>query len=40
LIGTPRPGAWAVASLASGVLVLTSGLVYFGRVERRLADVI
>jgi homopolymeric O-antigen transport system permease protein len=40
LIGTPRPGAWAVASLASGALVLTSGLVYFGRVERRLADVI
>jgi lipopolysaccharide transport system permease protein len=40
LIGAPRPGLPALTSLGSGLLVLIGGLVYFARVERRLADVI
>jgi lipopolysaccharide transport system permease protein len=40
LIGAPPPGLPALVSLASGLLVLTGGLVYFARVERRLADFI
>jgi homopolymeric O-antigen transport system permease protein len=40
LVGTPRPGAPALVSLASALLVLAGGLVYFARVERRLADII
>jgi lipopolysaccharide transport system permease protein len=38
LVGTPPPGLPALVSLFSALLVLASGLVYFGRVERRLAD--
>jgi lipopolysaccharide transport system permease protein len=38
LVGTPAPGLPALVSLLSGLLVLASGLVYFARVERRLAD--
>jgi ABC-type polysaccharide/polyol phosphate export permease len=40
LIGTPWPGGPMLLSLASTLLILTGGLVYFARVERRLADVI
>ena len=40
LIGTPRPGVPALTSLGSGLVVLIGGLIYFARVERRLADVI
>jgi lipopolysaccharide transport system permease protein len=40
LIGAPWPGVSALVSLGCGLLVLISGLVYFTRVERRLADVI
>jgi lipopolysaccharide transport system permease protein len=38
LIGAPRPGLAALVSLASSLLVLAGGLVYFARIERRLAD--
>jgi lipopolysaccharide transport system permease protein len=38
LIGAPAPGPSALVSLAAGLLVLAGGLIYFGRVERRLAD--
>jgi lipopolysaccharide transport system permease protein len=38
LVGAQRPGLAALVSLASGLVVLVSGLVYFARVERRLAD--
>lgn len=40
LVGATRPGLPALTSLGSGLLVLLGGLVYFARVERRLADVI
>jgi lipopolysaccharide transport system permease protein len=40
LIGAPAPGAWALVSLAVGVLVLLGGVTYFGRVQRRFADLI
>jgi lipopolysaccharide transport system permease protein len=40
LIGTPAPGSWVLVSLAAGFLVLVSGVVYFARVQRRLADFI
>jgi lipopolysaccharide transport system permease protein len=40
LLDAPRPAASAIVSLCSGMLMLTAGLVYFARVERRLADVI
>ena len=40
LVGAEAPGAWAVVSLAVGLLVLASALFYFGRVQRRFADVI
>jgi lipopolysaccharide transport system permease protein len=40
LIGTPRPGVSALVSIAMGFVVLLSGLVYFGRVQRRFADFI
>jgi lipopolysaccharide transport system permease protein len=40
LIGAPRPGLAALVSLASALLVLAGGLVYFARIERRLADFI
>lgn len=38
LVGAQRPGLAALVSLGSGLVVLASGLVYFARVERRLAD--
>jgi acetoin utilization protein AcuB len=37
-IGGPGPGIEALVSLASCVLLLVSGTIYFRRVERRLAD--
>ena len=40
LIGTPRPGVAAAVSLAAGFVVLLTGLVYFGRVQRHFADFI
>jgi lipopolysaccharide transport system permease protein len=40
LVGAPRPGVAAFVSLATGVLLLGSGLVYFARVQRRFADFI
>jgi lipopolysaccharide transport system permease protein len=40
LTGTPAPGTPALVSLFVGVVILVGGLVYFGRVERRLADFI
>jgi homopolymeric O-antigen transport system permease protein len=40
LLDAPRPAAYAVVSLFSALLLVTAGLVYFARVERRLADVI
>ena len=40
LVGAPTPGGTAFISLAVGVLVLVSGIAYFGRVERRFADLI
>jgi lipopolysaccharide transport system permease protein len=40
LIGAPPPGVSALVSLGAAVLVLVGGLIYFGRVERRLADFI
>jgi lipopolysaccharide transport system permease protein len=38
LVGAEPPGLAALVSLASGLVVLVFGLVYFARVERRLAD--
>jgi lipopolysaccharide transport system permease protein len=40
LIGAPAPETSALVSLAVGFCVLVSGIAYFGRVERRFADVI
>jgi lipopolysaccharide transport system permease protein len=40
LIGAPAPGAWALGSLAVGLVVVVTGIVYFGRVQRRFADLI
>lgn len=40
LVGAPRPGPAAVVSLVVGLLILLTGLVYFGRVQRRFADFI
>jgi lipopolysaccharide transport system permease protein len=40
LIGAPRPGLDALVSLGAGLVVLSAGIVYFARVERRLADFI
>jgi lipopolysaccharide transport system permease protein len=40
LIGAPRPGLEALVSLGAALLVLLSGVVYFARVERLLADFI
>ena len=40
LVGAPRPSLPALTSLGTGLLVLIGGLIYFARVERRLADVI
>jgi lipopolysaccharide transport system permease protein len=38
LIGAPAPGTEDLVSLAVGLLLFTSGVVYFRRVERRLGD--
>jgi ABC-type polysaccharide/polyol phosphate export permease len=38
LLDTPAPPARDLLSIASGLLLLVAGLVYFGRVERRMAD--
>jgi lipopolysaccharide transport system permease protein len=40
LVGGHRPGLAALVSLASGLVILLGGLVYFARIERRLADFI
>jgi lipopolysaccharide transport system permease protein len=40
LIGAPQPGLEALVSLGAALLVLLSGVVYFARVERLLADFI
>jgi lipopolysaccharide transport system permease protein len=40
LVGAPVPGPEALVSLAAGIVVLTSGIVYFGRSQRRFADLI
>jgi lipopolysaccharide transport system permease protein len=40
LVGTDVPGVWALGSLAIGLSVLVSGIVYFARVQRRFADLI
>lgn len=37
-IGGPGPGPEALVSLASCLVILVSGTIYFRRVERRLAD--
>jgi lipopolysaccharide transport system permease protein len=40
LVGGPSPGPEALVSLATGIVVVVSGIVYFGRAQRRFADVI
>jgi lipopolysaccharide transport system permease protein len=40
LIGAPAPGPEALVSLASGIVLVASGIVYFGRSQRRFADLI
>jgi lipopolysaccharide transport system permease protein len=40
LVGAPFPGPEALVSLATGIIVLASGIVYFGRSQRRFADLI
>jgi lipopolysaccharide transport system permease protein len=40
LIGAPWAGSYVFVSLASALVVLTSGVLYFAHVERRLADII
>ena len=40
LVGTPFPGPEALVSLATGIFVVVFGIVYFGRAQRRFADVI
>jgi lipopolysaccharide transport system permease protein len=40
LVGAPFPGPEALVSLASGIVVVASGIVYFGRSQRRFADLI
>jgi lipopolysaccharide transport system permease protein len=40
LVDGPTPGGEALVSVAVVALVLSSGLVYFLRAERRFADVI
>ncbi len=40
LLGTPAPGADLQLSLVTGGVLLTVGIVYFQRSERRFADVI
>jgi lipopolysaccharide transport system permease protein len=40
LIGAAPPEIFALVSLGTAALILAGGLIYFGRVERRLADFI
>jgi homopolymeric O-antigen transport system permease protein len=40
LVGAPFPGPEALVSLATGIIVFASGIVYFGRSQRRFADLI
>jgi lipopolysaccharide transport system permease protein len=40
LTGARPPSVAALASLASAIVLLATGLLYFARVERRLADFI
>jgi lipopolysaccharide transport system permease protein len=40
LVGAPFPGPEALVSLATGIVVVASGVVYFGRAQRRFADLI
>ena len=40
LVGASPPGLWAVGSFAVGLGLLVSGIAYFGRVQRRFADLI
>jgi ABC-type polysaccharide/polyol phosphate export permease len=40
LIGLPWPGAPVFESLASGLVILVTGVLFFERTERRFADVI
>ena len=40
LVGAPFPGPEALGSLATGIVVVASGIVYFGRSQRRFADLI
>jgi lipopolysaccharide transport system permease protein len=39
-IGAPFPGPEALVSLATGIVIVVSGIVYFGRSQRRFADLI
>jgi lipopolysaccharide transport system permease protein len=40
LVGASSPGPEALVSLASGIVTVASGIVYFGRAQRRFADLI
>ena len=40
LVGTPFPGPEALVSLATGIVILVSGILYFGRAQQRFADLI
>jgi lipopolysaccharide transport system permease protein len=40
LVGTDPPGVWAFGSLAIGLALLVSAIIYFARVQRRFADLI
>jgi lipopolysaccharide transport system permease protein len=40
LVGGAAPGSEALVSLASGIVIVVSGIVYFGRAQRRFADLI
>ena len=38
--GAPAPGSEALISLASGLVILVTGIVYFLHAQRRFADLI
>jgi lipopolysaccharide transport system permease protein len=40
LVGAPFPGPEALVSLATGIVVVASGVAYFARAQRRFADLI
>jgi lipopolysaccharide transport system permease protein len=40
LVGAPAPGPEALVSLAAGIVILATGLAYFGRAQHRFADLI